>query len=74
VTVAVVAAGASIIKEPADQPWAERQSVSHDVDWQVTLLWGRVNLILCVPDQFFRRSGREIKSARRQRSKGRSGC
>jgi predicted enzyme related to lactoylglutathione lyase len=37
-TVAAVAAGASIIKEPADQPWAERQSVLHDVDGHVFCL------------------------------------
>ena len=38
VTVAAVAAGASIIKEPADQPWGERQSVLHDVDGHVFCL------------------------------------
>jgi predicted enzyme related to lactoylglutathione lyase len=32
VTIAAVEAGASVIKEPADQPWGERQSVLHDVD------------------------------------------
>jgi uncharacterized glyoxalase superfamily protein PhnB len=37
-TVAAVAAGASIIKEPADQPWGERQSVLHDVDGHVFCL------------------------------------
>jgi uncharacterized glyoxalase superfamily protein PhnB len=38
VTIAAVAAGASIIKEPADQPWGERQSVLHDVDGHVFCL------------------------------------
>jgi predicted enzyme related to lactoylglutathione lyase len=38
VTVAAVGAGASIIKEPADQPWGERQSVLHDVDGHVFCL------------------------------------
>ena len=38
VTKAAVAAGASIIKEPADQPWGERQSVLHDVDGHVFCL------------------------------------
>jgi predicted enzyme related to lactoylglutathione lyase len=37
-TVAAVAAGASIIKEAADQPWGERQSVLHDVDGHVFCL------------------------------------
>jgi predicted enzyme related to lactoylglutathione lyase len=37
-TDAAVAAGASIIKEPADQPWGERQSVLHDVDGHVFCL------------------------------------
>jgi predicted enzyme related to lactoylglutathione lyase len=37
-TVAAVAAGASVIKEPADQPWGERQSVLHDVDGHVFCL------------------------------------
>jgi predicted enzyme related to lactoylglutathione lyase len=37
-TNAAVAAGASIIKEPADQPWGERQSVLHDVDGHVFCL------------------------------------
>ena len=37
-TVAAVAAGASIIKEPADQPWGERQSVLYDVDGHVFCL------------------------------------
>jgi predicted enzyme related to lactoylglutathione lyase len=37
-TVAAVAAGASIIKEPADQPWGERQSVLRDVDGHVFCL------------------------------------
>jgi uncharacterized glyoxalase superfamily protein PhnB len=40
VTAAAVAAGASIIKEPADQPWGERQSVLHDVDGHVICLVG----------------------------------
>jgi uncharacterized glyoxalase superfamily protein PhnB len=38
VTIAAVAAGASVIKEPADQPWGERQSVLHDVDGHVFCL------------------------------------
>ncbi len=38
VTMAAVEAGASIIKEPADQPWGERQSVLHDVDGHVFCL------------------------------------
>jgi uncharacterized glyoxalase superfamily protein PhnB len=38
VTIAAVEAGASIIKEPADQPWGERQSVLHDVDGHVFCL------------------------------------
>jgi predicted enzyme related to lactoylglutathione lyase len=38
VTKAAVAAGASIIKEPADQPWGERQSVLRDVDGHVFCL------------------------------------
>jgi len=37
-TKAAVEAGASIIKEPADQPWGERQSVLHDVDGHVFCL------------------------------------
>ncbi|HEX3679200.1 MAG TPA: VOC family protein [Galbitalea sp.] len=37
-TAAAVAARASIIKEPADQPWGERQSVLHDVDGHVFCL------------------------------------
>ena len=31
-------AGATIIDEPADQPWGERQSVLHDVDGHVVCL------------------------------------
>jgi hypothetical protein len=73
VTSAAVGASASIIKEPADQPWGERQSVLHHADGHVTLLWGRVNWIV-LPDQFFCRSAREITSARKQRSERRSGC
>ncbi|HEX4401825.1 MAG TPA: VOC family protein [Galbitalea sp.] len=46
-TVVAVATTASIIKEPADQPWGERQSLLHDVDGHMTVLWGRVSLI-CV--------------------------
>jgi predicted enzyme related to lactoylglutathione lyase len=38
VTKAAVAAGASVIKEPADQAWGERQSVLHDVDGHVFCL------------------------------------
>jgi predicted enzyme related to lactoylglutathione lyase len=38
VTVAAVEAGASIVKEPTDQPWGERQSVLHDVDGHVFCL------------------------------------
>jgi len=38
VTIAAVAAGASVIKEPADQPWGERQSVLHDPDGHVFCL------------------------------------
>jgi predicted enzyme related to lactoylglutathione lyase len=37
-TEAAIAAGASVIKEPADQPWGERQSVLHDVDGHVFCL------------------------------------
>jgi catechol 2,3-dioxygenase-like lactoylglutathione lyase family enzyme len=37
-TEAAVAAGASIIKEPADQAWGERQSVLHDADGHVFCL------------------------------------
>ena len=37
-TFAAVEAGASVIKEPADQPWGERQSVLHDVDGHVFCL------------------------------------
>ena len=37
-TVAAVGAGASVIKEPANQPWGERQSVLHDVDGHVFCL------------------------------------
>jgi uncharacterized glyoxalase superfamily protein PhnB len=37
-TVAAVEAGASVIKDPADQPWGERQSVLHDVDGHVFCL------------------------------------
>jgi predicted enzyme related to lactoylglutathione lyase len=37
-TVAAVEAGASVITEPADQPWGERQSVLHDVDGHVLCL------------------------------------
>ncbi len=33
-----VEAGASIVKEPADQPWGERQSVLHDLDGHVFCL------------------------------------
>jgi uncharacterized glyoxalase superfamily protein PhnB len=38
VTKRAVEAGASIIKEPADQRWGERQSVLHDVDGHVFCL------------------------------------
>jgi predicted enzyme related to lactoylglutathione lyase len=38
VTIAAVEAGASVIKEPADQPWGERQSVLHDADGHVFCL------------------------------------
>jgi uncharacterized glyoxalase superfamily protein PhnB len=38
VTVAAIEAGASLIKEPANQPWGERQSVLHDVDGHVFCL------------------------------------
>lgn len=37
-TEAAVGAGASVIKEPTDQPWGERQSVLHDVDGHVFCL------------------------------------
>jgi uncharacterized glyoxalase superfamily protein PhnB len=37
-TVAAVGAGASVIKEPADQAWGERQSVLHDADGHVFCL------------------------------------
>jgi predicted enzyme related to lactoylglutathione lyase len=37
-TVAAAGAGASVIREPADQPWGERQSVLHDVDGHVFCL------------------------------------
>jgi predicted enzyme related to lactoylglutathione lyase len=37
-TVAALGAGASVIKEPADQPWGERQSVLHDADGHVFCL------------------------------------
>jgi predicted enzyme related to lactoylglutathione lyase len=43
VTRAAVTAGASIIKEPADQPWGERQSVLHDVDGHVFCLVAPLN-------------------------------
>jgi predicted enzyme related to lactoylglutathione lyase len=37
-TMAAVGAGASVVKEPADQPWGERQSVLRDVDGHVFCL------------------------------------
>ena len=37
-TVGAFGAGASIIKDSADQPWGERQSVLHDVDGHVFCL------------------------------------
>ena len=37
-TLAAVAAGASVLKQPADQPWGERQSVLHDPDGHVVCL------------------------------------
>lgn len=37
-TIAAVAAGASIVKEPADQPWGERQSVLRDADGHILCL------------------------------------
>ena len=37
-TVRAVAAGASVVKEPADQAWGERQSVLRDVDGHVLCL------------------------------------
>ena len=37
-TLRAVEAGASMIKEPADQTWGERQSVLHDVDGHVVCL------------------------------------
>jgi predicted enzyme related to lactoylglutathione lyase len=40
VTLAAIQAGAALIKEPADQPWGERQSVLHDVDGHVFCLVG----------------------------------
>lgn len=38
VTEAAVAAGATIVDPPADQPWGERQAVLHDRDGQVICL------------------------------------
>ena len=38
VTERAVAAGASIIRGPQDEPWGERQSVLHDVDGHVFCL------------------------------------
>jgi predicted enzyme related to lactoylglutathione lyase len=37
-TAAAVGAGSAVIKEPADQPWGERQSVLHDADGHVFCL------------------------------------
>ncbi|HEX4444882.1 MAG TPA: VOC family protein [Galbitalea sp.] len=37
-TEAAVAAGASLIKAPQDEPWGERQSVLHDADGHVFCL------------------------------------
>lgn len=37
-TEAAVAAGASVIKGPQDEPWGERQSVLHDPDGHVFCL------------------------------------
>ena len=37
-TVAAVAAGASVIKGPQDEPWGERQSVMRDADGHVFCL------------------------------------